>query len=291
MSSPLYNRRVELAVGTYGDTGRVWSDLRTTFTVRHVRRSAPNAARVEVYNLSADSRAWLEQPDRVCWLRAGYTGDDETASVPLVLTGDVMFAEHVRSGPDIVTRLHVREGERALRNAWVSTSTAGVRTRRDLLARVTDHLAAAGPFAPTVQDALDAAVGDEWSGPVGSTVIDAGANDALDAAMPDGWTWTIVDGVLRIVPPTGELDGTAYVLSPDTGLLESPRHRVRTTRGRVRADGIEARCLLLGELRPGRVVRVESRDITGDFVATEVEHSGDTHADRWETSLLLEPRQ
>ena len=64
-------RRVALSVGKPGAEGRQWSALRIAFVVSSSTNREPNTARIQVYNLNADSRAALEARGLALWLAAG----------------------------------------------------------------------------------------------------------------------------------------------------------------------------------------------------------------------------
>lgn len=305
---PRFGRDLQLQVGTLDGEARQWRGLRVRFSVTHTRSSKPSRAKVIVYNLSADSRAFVERDFSLCWVRAGYRSETASDSpLPQVVFGDIDLVVHERKGADWVTTLHLGDGSRAYSQRIVRTvrmrrvdalsllqedmqERAGVagdliaesleRTRQrglEMIERVTQDFPAGGDLAESTLDAV-------WEEEV-EAVFDGPVGDAFGQVLPRGWGWSIVDGELRLVPPDGIMDDRALVLNASTGLVGTPKPKTKTSAGRPRIDGLEIVSLLVPSLRAGSVVRLESSLASGDYVIREVTHEGDTHGGDWYSTI------
>jgi len=276
----LFLRRAELQVEIGTGEARVWSDLRIAFKITLKRGGRPEPGEARVYNLSADSRAWLDRDDAKVTLRAGYDADRSGGAIPIVIKGDIIRVEHDRQRVDWVSTMQVADGERVRRSTRVSL-TSEEQTRLEVLQQI---------VGGTLGLRENAAATDEsWQERyVGA--LDGSLDLVITEILPSGWSWMIEDGDAVLVPPNGVLDDRALVASPDTGLIGYPKPRKRQTGRRTTIQGLEARVQLYAPLRPGRVVDLRSERYTGIYTVAEVTHQGDTHGGDWVSDLLLRER-
>ena len=103
--------------------------------------------------------------------------------------------------------------------------------------------------------------------------LSGGSKQILDTLTVDaGLEWSIQDDEVQILPPTGNTNDEVIVFSPQTGLLSSPIKR---------EQGVEFTALINPRVRPGRRIRIESRDITGNFRVRKAFFNGDTLEGDW----------
>jgi len=123
---------------------------------------------------------------------------------------------------------------------------------------------------PLLADALDGNIS-------GKLALAGRARVVLDR-LTRAWgaEWSIQDGAVQVLDPTGTRQpaALALVLSPKTGLLESP---VKTQRG------AKWKSWLMADQLPGAYVTLESEFIKGSFKAESIHHTGDTHGQPWHT--------
>lgn len=266
-SYDLWDRCVLVEVGPAGGTARAWSDLRVTFSVKRTLERKPNEAQVSISNLSRDSSAWCRTKGHVLRLSAGYGGVPEQLFI-----GGIDRAERTETPPDSETKIEAADGGREFRDGRIAKSYAG----QVMLSTVLQDLATAmGLGLGFVGTFADVAVtqGLALTGP---------ARDQLDRVCRSlGMTWSIQDGAIQVVLPSGATPEPAVLLTPDTGLIGSP-----TPVADKKAKGkIDLICLLQPSLRPGRRFQLESRDFKGIYKAEDVEHKGDTHGQDWCTTI------
>lgn len=279
----LFRRSFRVTVGSkqFGSDGEV-RPLSFSFSVERDTTRVPNNAVVTLWNLNEDTRAELEErstapggvPVRV---EAGYGGTD---GIGQIFLGGLRRVSSWRDGPDWITEISGGDGEKEITTARVSktfkSGTPVSAVLRDLVAALgTDagnlsSLAATGFNAggTTLQKALS---------------VRGDAAQALEQFCRSlGVRWSIQDGVF-FAAKVGEgfAPGKGPLLTPETGLLEAPG---------VDKDGkISGVCLLNQDLLPGRVFRVESSRISGNFIAEQTHHYGSSNGPEWFTEFVGAP--
>ncbi len=269
MANPeLFGRIYQLAVGPAGGEGRQWSNqgcpgLRIRFKISKTGDSTPNKAEIDVYNLSADSRHYIDSYNPKTWavrLSAGY----QATGLQLLFSGSVELASNEKAGhrashhqgPDWMTKIQSIDGVHAYRAVVLSDS-----------------------FGPgTSEDAVVRHVAKQMGVTVGAIkgLSKAKYNHGRALCKSRGLRWSIQDGVLQILPIGQGLDLTAFVIGPATGLVGSPE-RTET--------GVKFTSLLQGGINPGRLIQLESAYLKGLYIAENVDHTGDTHDYPWYTTV------
>ena len=269
----LFGRVVTLEVGTAGGEGLALAGLRTSFRVSQSRSRTPNEATVRVWGLSAstakDIAGRLKASDGVIKLFAGY----RTAK-------QIFIGEPVRhgvrvdpSGAERVLRVQAQDGGRRYRDSYVDVSFASSTTARQVLNEV---LAQMQLPAGTIQ--LDESArwpyGFHASGP---------ARDVLDRiADQAGAEWFIRNGVVHVLQPGSRVEQGPVISAANGNLIGSPQQT---------DEGIQVTALLLPSVRPGTSFEVRSEQHSGEYVARDVVHEGDTGFDRpFYTTVTGRPR-
>lgn len=223
-----------------------------------------NKATVQVYNLAPASRALIEAKDKPMQILAGYSEGVET-----IFKGDIAAVTTERRGPDRVTMIEGGDGQDALSDAHLEFTFKGEIT----VARIIDEIKASlGVVSGAIRGvkAQSFKNGFAWSGK---------ASELLDQLVSaQDLRWGIRDGALQIVPDSEETGEQAVLLSPTTGLIGTPS---------TAEDGFVAKALLNGAIQPGRLIKLESKEITGTglYKASKVVHEGDTSEGPWFTTV------
>jgi hypothetical protein len=264
---PLFLRSVRLVVGTLNVTG-----LRVTFSVAKSLKPEPNKAEISVYNLSEASRAQLEQLQEVpVQLDAGYEAGSST-----LFLGTLRTALTVRDGPDLVTSLGAGDGEKQIRSARVSVSVRK-QTSADVVLR--DVARALGVGEGNLADATKtlkfSTVGQLFA--QGTVLTGNAAREMTHLCRSLGLTWSIQDGKLQLLPLATALAGAAVLLSPSTGLVDSPSVD--------NAGVLSARMLMAPDVFPGRLLVLDSERLKGQYRIESTTHVGDTHGSDWYIDL------
>lgn len=252
---PLFRRQVYLQIGTEGDEGKSFRDLRVAFRTKATRSSTLNEGVIQVWNVNPDTVALAQNPDAVIRLWAGYDVPQMIFQGNPVEDGVVMK----RQGPDRILSIEAQDGLRAYQEARVSVSFTTETTLEQLYATVAEQL---GLPEGTIR------VDSSFRFTQGGT-FSGYARDVLERiAQSTGSGWFIRDGALQLVGVDEDTGERAVVFSSTTGnLIGSPE---RTDKG------VEITALLAPTLRPGKPFRLESLDLSGDYIADTVEFQGDS---------------
>lgn len=266
----LYPRVWRLTVGPLD-----LSKLRIKFRVKSSLKPEPNTADVEVYNLSDDHRAQLEQAQtQIMRLEVGYNGTTHQ-----IFLGEVRTCFTSVEGPDRVTKFSSGDGEQALLGTRIRV-TYGTQVLvdtciRDIakalgvgvgnLSQVTNQLKARGTAVLYPRGvALD---GNAW-------------RELVYICRSCGLEATIQDGALLILEQGQALINSAVRLAANSGLVGSPT---------VDNDGtINAVARFIPELRPGCKVFLDSLSGKGVYRIYDAEYVGDSHGDDWQVSLGMQ---
>lgn len=293
----LYGRLAELIIGVPGQqgivlrsfsfdpkTGAFVDGLRFKFQIEKTSDPTPNKAKIQIYNLAPATRASLENKKITTILSAGYGRiiDRSVNTMANIFRGDGLKSYTSKEGADYITHIETADGFNGFTLGNIDQSFAE------------------GVKGSTIVDALISSMGlgkgdtsglpenlDYLNGFVASGLSRDVLDDVVDKAEAE---WSIQDGQVQILPkgqPNREeavLLASAY--GPDrvnTGIVGSPTRSGFQNSANKKDSGIEFVSLLQPEIRPGRRVRIETREVLGTFVCRKVTHEGDTRSGPWHT--------
>lgn len=266
----LFDRRIAVTIGPEGGTGRGFDErFQIEFSVLKTIGQEQNRIDCTIYGLSEERRQEIVNGGEVIQIEAGYAEGTEVLAI-----GDITRAVVENNPPEIRTVIEAGDGARALRNRKVHLSfEAGASVQR-VLDRIAQELAL-GRKATGVVVSGSYREGVSFSGK---------AKDALDAVTRKaGVTWSIQDGDLQILPREEAAQGRGVLLSPQTGLIESPRQLDDETMGESRRSGAgyEVRSLLNPKIRPGEQLLLAAGEVGGTYRVDTVEHKGSVRGNDW----------
>ncbi len=267
MTTPLIYRRVSVNFGQPGEEGfRLDSTrgFRIGFQVKFTSRSRPNKAKVKFWNLSKRSVDLLERDGTILALVAGYREKQGQ-----LIKGDVTTVTHSTDDNNRITECTVKDAGLIYRNARFDYHFAGGTTNRRIVRTIAEGMGVGVGFG---LDTLPKVVYD------GDITFNGSARDALNEILGDsGAQWSLVEGNLQILASDDEsTQENGILLTDDTGKIKVESKK----------KGVEVVGLLQPEIRPGRLLRIISRKIEGDFVARTVEHTGDSDEGAHTTKVL-----
>lgn len=294
----LFGRKatVTLTPRQAGNAIVVKEPIRIAFDVTKTVRSQSNKATVDLYNLAQSTRDRLHAAGDVVKIEAGYQG-----LIELLYEGQVTRGSSGRSVPNFVTTLECGDGDDTFSTQTVEQNfNAGTRVR-DVIKRV------AGEFTKPIPDPDDAV---KFGPPTPSKkktipsriqfrTIDADLS-ALEVDLADAgfalvlrrafsvsgnaaevmdklarmwrFDWSVQDGVFQLASFGRTIVGESVKLTPKTGLIGSP----------LKTDyGVKFVALLIPQVRPGVLVRLESSTVTGSFRCETAHYLGDTSGENW----------
>ena len=273
-----FDRRAIVTIG-----GRRIEGLRVRFRVTRDLGPQASPAEIRVYNLSRDSRAWAASSDAVL-LEAGYEGRVET-----VFLGKVDHVASTREGPDWVTTISAGDGLEAWESRVSLTGGDGLDPAEVFRQMMRQVPFAAGNAFDKIRERGPAGAMESIEAFSRSLVLEGPAMEQIQSLAEDmGFQVSVQGGELQLLwRGTGReavdlTDEPPVVLAPSTGLVGSPV---------VGSDGeVKAQCLLHPDLRPGRAVLLESREVRrGGYRVERVTFDGDTHGRQWYADLELRP--
>ena len=267
----LFRRRCRVVVDTIEvvpleeDPSRA---LTVRFRVDKSLTAEPNKAEVHIFNLSPDSRSQLAaRADVPVLIEAGYA---EGSSC--IFLGKLRSVQTVREGADIITSLSSGDGELEYKTGRVSVSVKR-NTPTDVALR---ELAKAlgveeGNLADAVAKIKANALGQMFA--AGTVFHGQAARQMTSACRSAGLTWSIQDGKLQFLGLREALKGEAILLTPETGLVDSPT---------VDPKGVlKARMLMAPDVFPGRLLVLKSAQLEGQYRIEKTTHTGDTAGNDW----------
>lgn len=279
-------RRVRVIVSKPGSTTgtRFDESLRIAFEVSKKDGSSQNECKVKIYNPSPASIELLRTKNAVLQLYAGY-GE----VVPLIYKGIITRVTTDYTGGDVVANIESKRGfltiprrdpnaaaGAAVQNYIKRVFTAQTSLVDGLGVVVSDVRAFLGEYADQVAADLTKVPATPSRAPRALTLSGPPDKVLSSYTAANGLDWWEEDGVLRVVPRGDASREQAFLLSPDSGLIGSPRAKL-SGKTQKATDGVELTCLLNGELRVRRAVQVEgTRQNTGWYLIRKVEHKGDS---------------
>lgn len=292
-----FNRVYRLQVGRAGSQGfEITAPFRIQFEIAKDAGEQPNAHKIRIYNLAPATRNRIEQPDLRCLLYAGYAEEDGAI---LIAAGSITAAHTRFDGSDVVTELEVHDGYVEIRDTAVSLGYGPGVSATAIIRELARQMGLPLIMAQDVPDRTWQN-GFSFYGP---------ARQALHKVVQGtGLEWSIQNQTLQVVPKRGTTRRQAVVLAADSGLLGYPQRSRAASSEKDKAsngqagtrsnlvsaaqqrDGWHVQSLLLPQINPGDLVKLESRSANGFYRADSVRHAGDTDDDQWQTELqLVEP--
>lgn len=242
-------------------------DLRMTFKVSKTLKKEPNSTAVTITNLAQATRKAMRSKGAKLSVLAGYDG-----RVQEIFSGKTRRINHVHERPEWTTKIECGDGEQEFLWSRVSTSFKAGTKWKDVVHQVGKALLEnTGNL-----EAKLAPIADQFANGYTAHGRSAAVFDKL--LKGKNLEWSIQDGRLQLLSPGEANTDSITVLSADTGLIGSPEFGSADKKSEKQhlPDVLKAKTLLQPHLRPGSLVRVESRQINGNFRVTEVHHEGDT---------------
>lgn len=295
---PRFDRTYRLVVGPPGQQGReITPPIHLTFDIKKDTDEQPNVHKIRVWNLARATRDAIVAPDNFMALYAGYAEEDGPI---LMAAGSVVFGYTFHDGPDVITELEVRDGYVEIRDTVVSLGYGPGARASELLRGLARQM---GLHLIMASDAPDRT----WEN--GFSYYGAARTALHKIVAGTGLEWSIQNGELQIIAKRGTTPRTAIVLAADSGLIGHPERtregarekakvkdlssgdNKRITSARQQRDGWRVESLLLPQINPGDLVKLESRSVEGWFRVDGLTHTGDWGGPGdWTTELELVDR-
>jgi hypothetical protein len=202
-----------------------------------------------------------------------------------IFVGDARDIWSERDGTEIWTVIEAEDGGRSYRTAdYEATFDRNVRCST-VFSALADAMGVGVGNASSIFSTAELDNGSEiW--PTGVTLSGAAWRSMDRLCRSCSLRWSIQNGVLQLRRAGEPAETRAIRLTSSTGLLGSPSRGKRDERtDRV---AYQARSLLIPGLYPGRVIDLESSELSGGYLCRRVGFFGDSAGADWYADLELE---
>lgn len=254
------------------DAGRVPLDIE--FSVEKSTARSPNKAKIKIYNFPKNFAQNLPSRPEI-QLFAGYQDINGTIFSGQGTKITLNRTELVTTVLDI----EATDGGTGYRNPTISRSFTSDTRVVDALKYVLTEMGLGFGNLATVESEIQLASG-QTTYPEGVVIQGSGRRYVQRILRASGFRWSIQDGNLQIRSGTNPVANQAVRLAPGTGLIGSPAKD---------SDGkITCVAHLLPAIYPGRLIVLESKEISGNFSAKKCKYEGKIPGD-WKIDIALEP--
>lgn len=246
-----------------------------------------NSASIQVYNLSKTTLDKLQSEFISCVLEVGYIGNNpQFPALIQLVKGNVTELKTVKQGTDTITQIIMGEGYTDLNHTKLKFTVPPGKTRKEVLEELVKQIPGTSIGAITGTN-LNSPVIDGY--PVWGT-----PKDVLNE-LTEAWSleWRQTNGVIEITDESGLVNKNkteAPLISPGTGLIDIPFYTSATpskTKGdKSRREGLQFKAQLDANLRPGQLVRIESKQINGWYRINSARYTGDFRGNDWYVECL-----
>ena len=290
----MFNRDMRLSIGRdsipmqlaapMGDS-ELQSMLRVAFSVERTTAKEPNTASVTVTNFAEENRFKLQIGAQLIphdpkgdVLRAGYVWPLVIEAgykdhLQQIFAGDITFLNSGHSGTEWETRIEAADGGYQYATKRINKSFGkGTPVAAVMLALA--QALGVGLGNSAAKFANSAAFRKRFTVFKRGTTVSGLVSEQLSKYVMDlGYHWSIQDGQLQVLGLDETLLDTAVLLNKDSGMVGTPEYGEK--------GSITATSLLNGDLKPGRRVVIDSKNVIGSFRVEKVTHSGDTWGNDW----------
>lgn len=275
MANENWMRRYILKAGQKGkkgfEVGNIQSAtqdaLHISFSIEKSDAESPNAAKVQIWNLTDQHIKVLESKDCVIELKAGY-GD----KMVLILLGTITSAITTRSNADRMTELSVVDSFTELRDTYINVSLNGKVNSKTVYNTIANKMGLPIKFGKEVKFK---------NIPNGYSYVGKAKNALHKIATFNKNVWSIQDGIILVAVPGCAVKTSGYLLSEKTGLIDIPRKITISTDKKKEKSGWEVKYFLNGAIGVNDTVQLKSDHANGYFRVLKVTMDGDNMEGDW----------
>ena len=189
----------------------------------------------------------------------------------LILVGNISSAITTKENADRMTEIQVVDGLVELRDTVMSVSINGKVNSKDIYQRIADEMGVSIAFAKDLSfNTL----------PNGFSYVGKAKNALHKLVKCCGHKWTVQNGVLQVTWPGRAVSTRAYLLSPNTGLINIPK-KITIGSGEEEKTGWEVEYLLNGAIGINDIIELRSSTANGYFLVYKITLDGDNMEGDW----------
>lgn len=254
-------------------------NLKIKFEIKKSLQLKSNFSRVDIYNLSEKERNAISSEQYAFFeMQCGYSED---VGLIKIAQGNVSDVTHYVSAPDIVTTIYSKDGFKAIKNNYIQLSFAENTSTKTIIDTIIQKINLPLRFSNLKPQNIKN--GYSFVGTV---------SDALqDLAVQYDFEWSIQNGEIQILTKNSSTTLKAFLLSAETGLIESPNRTIKNKDFEKKEKGeYSVVCLLNPQLEVGDLISIDSNSLKGTFLIKELTHIGDNMGNEWYTKLIVVDR-
>ncbi len=258
--------------------------LDVEFTVEKHTGREPNTAQVKIYGLGRERRASLPDEAAVI-IQAGYKD-----LIGTIFSGQSTLVDRgSRQGVEIITTIEATDSGEGYREAVVNKSWSGPVSTSEVLRHCLDAMGVG--YGNLGANLSSLTLGGGSTTYQNGTTVSGPARGVVDRIVrAAGLRWSVHDGVLQLRNGSRPANSNAIRLAQDTGMVGSPTKQYTKKRsGQIDAarTKIAVKSLMNPGYYPGRLVVLESEEISGNFSVERCSNRGSTFGNDWHSQLLL----
>lgn len=275
-----YLRDINITIGNSSDNITL-TDLRFRFKIEKTLLGVPNIAKIEIYNLSENTRSKIEDEYKAIVINAGYKNN-----VSLLFSGSITYVFHNKVDAEMITEIYAADGRFSYINSFFSKTYSNEvqypTIYEDVISTFDDVTSGDISAIPEQNNSL---LGQTFFAPSRDIMNDLSEN--LDLI------WYIENQKINVIEKKGVLESNVVEFDSTNGMIGSPI---------VTEIGINLNVLLRPDLKTGSAIRVNSttpRVVLSNYYFTNIKptkgtgtyridkllHLGDTHGDEWQTLI------
>lgn len=237
-----YKREYALTIIPIDEEAIVIRNLRINFEIRKSVISAPNLAKVTLFNLSQKTLSSIQKKFTKVILNVGYGND-----LKMLYKGEIRNVFQSRNGVDTLTTFYAGDGERAWQNASLNktydkTVSPDIVIKDIIKTFINVDPSLASGSIETISNISDKLLGQTLSG---------SSKDILNTFADEyGFDWSIDDGKINVINTDSYLKANeAVLITNSTGMINSPI---------LTEIGVDVTTLLNPRLIPNNLFKIES---------------------------------
>ena len=250
----LINRIIDVSITGPNKTFS-YPDLEITFSGDFNEDPQPNTYRVEIYNLSRDSIADINQGESIV-LNAGYQDD-----VGIISAGVVTDIDVDNRGVDVLTKIDFQDASNEWLNAIISRSYTGPILASAIITDLSQSIGLEVGRIDLVNDI---------NYQTGKTVFGKLSNTIRRIARECNTQINISSGRIDFVGRNAGFE-TGFILNSETGLISSPEK----IDSKDSQSEYLVRMLLNHRIRPRSILEIESLTVSGTFFVIRGSYNSD----------------
>ena len=252
---------------------------RIKFEITKSYNPRENIGRIEIWNLSLETRNQITASNSLVRLFAGY---EKFKGLLEIAQGDITNVRHNRNKTDTVTQIYLEEGYSVLRLNPVSFSFKGEVGLKEILSKIAEDTDLYFKLVH-IEDSMSVTGG--YSAIGGLDVV------LNEMAVVFEFTWSMQSGIIILKGKKVETGTEVMMLSPASGLILNPESvkkisvRLVDDDDPLPQDTYAIQSLMQPHLQVYDTIVVKSPSLNGNFQIQKISHTADSRGNDWYSNM------